>query len=460
MSEPELKEFCGVTAIYSAKADAAPLTHRALFALQHRGQESAGIVTIDEGGRLHQLRARGLVTEALPLPRVCELPGRRAIGHVRYSTVAADRAENVQPFLASTPYGEIAVAHNGNIKNAAELAGELRQAGSILSTTMDTELLVHLLARSGAPELASALQQVAAQAIGAYSLTILCAGRLYGLRDAYGLRPLVLGELADGGSVLASETCALDALGARLVREVAPGELVEIGPAGVHSQQLLPPAPVATPCVFELVYFARPDSIVFGQNAQAARTRMGEQLAQQDQELDGRMPEVDLVVPVPDSGIPAAIGYARVSGIPYERAILRSHYFGRTFILPTHDARAQGVRLKLSVNRELVAGKRLLLVDDSLVRGNTARELVRMVREAGALQVFLRVASPPLRWPCYLGIDMPSREELIINAHTDEAGVRDYVGVDHLRYLSEERLRRATGNAAACMACMNGSYPL
>ena len=235
MSEPELKEFCGVTAIYSAKADAAPLTHRALFALQHRGQESAGIVTIDEGGRLHQLRARGLVTEALPLPRVCKLPGRRAIGHVRYSTVAADRAENVQPFLASTPYGEIAVAHNGNIKNAAELAGELRQAGSILSTTMDTELLVHLLARSGAPELASALQQVAARALGAYSLTILCAGRLYGLRDAYGLRPLVLGELAEGGFVLASETCALDALGARLVREVAPGELVEIGPAGVHS---------------------------------------------------------------------------------------------------------------------------------------------------------------------------------------------------------------------------------
>ena len=212
--------------------------------------------------------------------------------------------------------------------------------------------------------------------------------------------------------------------------------------------------------MFELVYFARPDSLVFGQNAQAARTRMGEQLAHQDKDIGGQFPEVDMVVPVPDSGVPAAIGYSRVSGIPYERAILRSHYFGRTFLLPTHDARAQGVRLKLSVNRELIAGKRLLLVDDSLVRGNTAREIVHMVREAGAAQVWMRIASPPLRWPCYLGIDMPSREELIINAHRDAAGVQAHIGVDHLRYLSEERLRHATANAPVCMACMNGRYPL
>ncbi len=460
MYDPELKEFCGVTAIYSPTEDAAALTHRALFALQHRGQESAGIVTVDAADRLHHLRARGLVTDALPLPQVCALPGQRAIGHVRYSTIAADRAENVQPFFAATPYGELAIAHNGNIKNADILARELREAGSILGTTMDTELLVHLVARSQAADLAGALQCVAQKALGAYSLTMLCAGRLYGLRDAYGLRPLVLGQLAAGGWVLASETCALDTIDARFIREVRPGELIEIGPHGVQSQQLLPPAPVPAPCIFELVYFARPDSLVFGQNAQAARTRMGEQLAQQDHERDGRFPAVDMVVPVPDSGIPAAIGYSRISNIPYECAILRSHYFGRTFLLPTHDARAEGVRLKLTVNRELVTGKRVLLVDDSLVRGNTARELVRLVREAGAAQVWMRIASPPLRWPCYLGIDMPSRQELIINAHGDEAGVQAHIGVDDLRYLSESRLRQATAQAPSCMACMNGRYPL
>jgi amidophosphoribosyltransferase len=460
MREPELKEFCGVSAIYRAAGDAAPLVHRSLFALQHRGQEAAGIVTVDDTGRMHQLRARGLVTEALPLPKLSNLPGRSAIGHVRYSTVAADRAENVQPFLALTPYGEMAVAHNGNLKNADELAAELRQAGSLLTTTMDTELLVHLVARSGAADWPAALRYAASRVLGAYSLTMVCAGRLYGLRDAHGLRPLVLGELLEGGWVLASETCALDAIGARFVRDVAPGELVEIGPQGVTAQQLLPPMPVASPCVFELVYFARPDSIVFGQNVQSARSRMGEQLAEQDVEASLGPPEVDLVVPVPDSGIPAAIGYARRSGVPYERAILRSHYFGRTFILPVPDARAQGVRLKLSVNRELVAGKSLLLVDDSLVRGNTAREIVRMVREAGARAIHLRIASPPLRWPCYLGIDMPSREELIMNEYGSEEGVASFIGVDSLRYLSEQRLRAATADMPACMACMNGSYPL
>ena len=460
MSEPELKEFCGVIAIYLRSGAAAPLAHRGLFALQHRGQEAAGLVTVDEHDAVHQLRARGLVTEALPLPRLRDLPGRRAIGHVRYSTVAADRAENIQPFLAATPYGPMAIAHNGNLKNAPELTEELVREGAVLTTTMDTELMVHLVARSQARTLEEALQATARRVIGSYSLTFLCNGRVYGLRDPHGLRPLVLGELPGLGWILASETCALEALGATYLRELNRGELVEICPDGVRSQQLLAPAPVASPCVFELVYFARPDSTVFGQNAHASRSRMGEELARQDVRLDGQRAQVDLVVPVPDSGTAAAIGYARESGLPYDMAILRSHYFGRTFILPGKDERAHAVRLKLSVNRDAVRGKRVLLVDDSLVRGNTARQIVQMVREAGASWVALRVASPPLRWPCYLGIDTPDHDELVVNRLGSVESVATYIGVDELRYLDEAGLRRATLEGSFCMACMNGNYPV
>lgn len=461
MAEPELKEFCGVMAVYLRDGEAAPLVHRGLFSLQHRGQEAAGIVSVDEMGQVHQLRARGLVTEALPMARIADLSGRRAIGHVRYSTVEVDRAENIQPFLATTSYGQLAIAHNGNLKNAAQLSAELLRAGVLLTTTMDTELLVHLLARSQKKDLASALKEAALQAVGAYSLTLLCDGRVYGLRDPHGLRPLVLGEFhGAGGFVLASETCALEALGARFRREIEPGELVELSSEGVHFTQLLPPAPTPAPCVFELVYFARPDSMVFGQNAQAARVRMGAELARQDLRLDGRHSDAELVVPVPDSGIPAAIGYVRESGLPYEKAILRSHFLGRTFIMPGQDERENGVRLKLSVNREAVRGRRVLLVDDSLVRGNTARHLVKMVREAGAAWVAMRIASPPLRWPCYLGIDTPDRQELLVNRFFSIDEVAQHLGVDDLRYLDEDGLRRATLNRSFCMACMNGRYPV
>lgn len=453
----EWGEDCGVMAVYRAGGNAAELVHRGLFALQHRGQEAAGLCAVGDDGALQHLKGRGLVAECLPTYQVTKLGGTKAIGHVRYSTVTADRTENIQPFVAKTPYGQFAIAHNGNLKNTDSLRRELEDAGALLSTSMDTELIVHLVARSGAPDLAAALRRAAAQMVGAYSLTMLCGEDLYGLRDPNGIRPLVLGELQDGW-VIASETCALDALHARFVREILPGELVEIGAHGVHSQPLLAPS-VPAPCVFELVYFARPDSEVFGQGVHNARTRMGEQLAAQDQR---QPPDVrpDIVVPIPDSGFPAAIGYARQSGVPLEKAIIRSHYIGRTFILPDQDSRTHSLRLKLSVIREAIQGKRVLLVDDSIVRGNTSRLLVEMVREAGASWVGMRIASPPLGWPCYLGIDTPDREELIVNRHDDIPAVARWIGLDDLRYLSLAGLKEATGHKSFCFGCMTGEYPL
>lgn len=448
----ELREACGVVAVYH-EAAAVPLAHRALLELQHRGQEGAGIVSIDDAGTHHVAKGRGLIAEALPVHRIEGMPGDRAIGHCRYSTVGLD--ENIQPFLANTPYGRVAIAHNGNIKNADDLRDELEADGALVSTTLDTELLVHLIARSRAPDFAAALQHMAAAAVGAYSLTMFCDGRIYALRDPNGLRPLVLGEIK-GGWVIASETCALEVLRAADVRQIEPGELVTIGPEGVETRQLLKPAALA-PCVFELVYFARPNSTVFGQGVNEARTRMGEELARADAAAGFR---ADVVVPVPDSGVPAAIGYSRGSGLPYEKAILRSHYVGRTFILPDQDARTSQIELKLSVVRQAVAGKRVVLVDDSIVRGNTSMQIVKMIREAGASGVALRVASPPIAWPCFMGIDTPRREELAINREGSPAGVAAAIGVDDLAYLSAEALRRAAGGGEHCMACMTGEYPI
>lgn len=456
LGERETKEFCGIVAIWRQNGQAAaPLAHRGLFALQHRGEEAAGIATWSPSGELLHQKGRGLVAECLPTYRVKDLLGDRAIGHVRYSTVNADRTENIQPFIASTPYGRLAIAHNGNLKNALELNRELEADGALMSTTMDTELIVHLLARSHAPTFADALRAVAKRAVGAYSLTFLCDGRVYGLRDALGIRPLVLGALKDGW-VIASETCALDAMGATFEREVRPGELVEIGPEGIKSTQLLPSDSPA-PCVFELVYFSRPNSTVFGQSVYAARNRMGVELARQDASEPLRP---DVVIPIPDSGNPAAVGYARESGIPLEHGIIRSHYVGRTFILPDQDSRSHRLRLKLSVIRDVVANKRVVLIDDSVVRGNTSRMIVKMVREAGASEVWMRVASPPIAWPCYLGIDTPTREELIINREGSVDGVARFLGCDNLRYLSVEALGRAVNHGPHCYACMNGKYPV
>jgi len=452
----KLNEYCGVSAIYRQDGEAAPLVHRALIALQHRGQEAAGIASVGINQPLTSLKRRGLVSDSLPTYDVRKLQGNRAIGHVRYSTVALDREENIQPFIANTPYGRLAISHNGNLKNATELRTELEQAGALLSTSMDTELIVHLIARSGKLTFTEALHHAAGQLQGAYSLTLLCDGRIYGLRDPFGIRPLVLGSLNDGWA-LASETCALDALGATFIREVERGELVELTPEGPKGTPLLKPERAAG-CVFELVYFARPDSNVFGQGVYSARVRMGRELAQQDRDLPTKLrPEV--VVPIPDSGVPAAIGYARESGIPFERGIIRSHYIGRTFILPDQDARAHSLGLKLSVIREAVEGKRVLLLDDSIVRGNTSRRIIQMVRDHGATEVSMRIASPPIGWPCHLGIDTPSFEELIINRHGSIADVQTSLGVDDLRYLEIEGLRRATREGSFCFGCMNGDYP-
>ncbi|MEE8410671.1 MAG: hypothetical protein V3T05_13805, partial [Myxococcota bacterium] len=339
-------EDCGVIAVYRRTGPAAELAHRGLFALQHRGQEAAGIATWGPSGEIHHLKGRGLVSECLPTYRVGQLPGSLAVAHVRYSTVAADRSENIQPFLATTPFGKLAIAHNGNLKNADEMQKLLEAKGSLLSTTMDTELMVHLMARSEDVQFEGALRFMAKRVRGAYSLTMLCDGRLYGLRDPYGVRPLVIGKMADGW-VIASETCALRVLDADYIGEVRPGELVEIGPEGVVRQKLLEAATRPAPCVFELVYFARPNSEVFGQGVQGARIRMGEHLAIQD-EMEGIEPP-DIVVPIPDSGVPAAIGYARRSGVLLEMAILRSHYAGGAFItqvryeLVTDHAHVRGV---------------------------------------------------------------------------------------------------------------------
>lgn len=471
----KLHEECGVIAVFRAAGNAAALAHRGLFALQHRGQEAAGLASVDEHGELHNLRNPGLVA-ALPMEGVAALPGRIAIGHVRYSTVTVDHAENIQPFLAHTPFGRLAIAHNGNFHNADALSDALRSDGALLSTTMDTELFVHLLSRSRKSDLHGALRAACDGVIGAYSLTLLCGQRLFALRDAHGIRPLVLGRLPDSdpGWVVASETCALKAVGASLIREVMPGELIELGSAEPKSTQILPASPQPAPCVFELVYFARPDSEVFGQSPHEARVRMGMELADQDRDL----PRPDVVVPVPDSGVSAAVGYSRRSGIPFEMAILRSHYVGRTFILPSQDARTQMLRLKLSVVGAAVAGKRVLLVDDSLVRGNTARQIVAMVREAGAKEIWLRLASPPIVMPCFLGIDTPTQSELLLNrafspedlaqlppaARVQDATaldwVRNFVGADNLRYLSQAGLRRATFDRPFCMGCMDGRYPV
>ena len=449
----KMREACGVVAVYTEDI-AAPMVHRALFELQHRGQEGAGIVSTEVDGTLHVAKGLGLIADALPYRRIEELPGSNAIGHCRYSTVDPDLS--IQPFVATTPYGRLAIAHNGNIKNAPELHSRLESRGALLSTALDTELLVHLIAQSQAPDFPSALRSMAAEAVGAYSLTMICNGRIYALRDPNGLRPLVLGQLKTGW-VIASETCALDALHATYVREIEPGELVTIGPEGVEARQLLTPAAPA-PCVFELVYFSRPNSTVFGQSVNSARIRMGMELAAADEEAGLEPP--DLVIPVPDSGVPAAIGYSRRSGVLYEKAILRSHYVGRTFILPDQDSRTSQIELKLSVVKASVQGLRVMLIDDSIVRGNTSRQIVQMVRDAGAAEVTMRVASPPLAWPCYLGIDTPDRDELVINRAGSVERVAELIGVEDLRYLSLDGLRRAAGGQDYCRACMTGEYPV
>jgi amidophosphoribosyltransferase len=449
--------MCGIFGIYGHD-EAANLAYLGLHSLQHRGQESAGLVTTD-GAAFHRQVAMGLVSESFDRDNLGLLPGRAAIGHVRYSTAGTSEIRNAQPFVFEYRHGGVAIAHNGNLVNADEVRSRLEQSGSIFQTSSDTEVLIHLLAQSHEPEtierLASALRQIT----GAYSLLVMTETKLIAVRDPHGFRPLVMGRLKDA-FVFSSETCSFDLIEAEFIRELEPGEVVVVSPRGLRSykpfEAVRDPEPPRF-CVFEHVYFARPDSLLNGHSVYRAREQMGRQLARE------YPVEADVVIPVPDSGMSAAIGYARESGLTFEMGLIRSHYVGRTFIEPQDSIRHFGVRLKLSPVRSVVDGKRVVVVDDSLVRGTTSRKIVKMLRSAGAREVHLRISAPPTTNPCYYGIDTPTRSELIASSHSVEEIAR-YVTCDTLAYLSHEGMMAAVGTGADgegyCSACFTGKYPI
>jgi len=452
-----LREECGVFGIHG-HPDAAAITALGLHALQHRGQEAAGIVSFD-GHRFHSERRLGLVSDHFSkASTISRLPGNVAIGHVRYSTAGGTILRNVQPLFAELNSGGFAVAHNGNLTNALTLRRNLVRDGAIYQSTSDTEVILHLVSRSRKPRIMERFIEALRQIEGAYSLVGMTNKKLIGARDPLGIRPLVLGEL-DGHYILASETCALDIIGARFVRDIENGEVVIISEGGqIESIKPFPDVP-ARPCIFEYIYFARPDSVVHGRSVYDVRKSMGAQLARE------AGVEADVIVPVPDSGVPAALGFARESGIPFELGIIRNHYVGRTFIQPTQSVRELGVRLKHSANRSVVEGKRIVLLDDSIVRGTTSVKIVRMMREAGAKEVHFRISSPPITHPDYYGIDTPERDKLLAATHNLEE-MRDYIGCDSLAFLSVEGIYRAmgeTGRNNACPQftdhCFTGDYP-
>ncbi|HEX4097186.1 MAG TPA: amidophosphoribosyltransferase [Caulobacteraceae bacterium] len=430
VDEDALRLECGVFGVFGDDA-ASALTALGLHALQHRGQEACGIASYD-GQKFHYERHGGHVGEAFGGSDVVErLPGRAAIGHTRYSTAGGSFLRNVQPLYADLEGGGIALAHNGNLTNYVFLRDQLVGEGAIFQSTSDSEVILHLIARSRAGKIVDKFIDALRQIEGGYALVALTKKKLIGVRDPLGIRPLVLGDL-DGKPVLASETCALDIVGAKFVRDIEHGEMVVISETGIDSIKLFPAAK-ARPCIFEYVYFARPDSVVNGRSVYEVRKRMGVRLAH-----ESAVP-ADVVVPVPDSGVPAALGFAQEAGLPFEMGIIRNHYVGRTFIQPAQGAREVGVRRKLSPNRNVLAGKRVLLIDDSIVRGTTTVRVVRMVRAAGAKEVHLRSASPPIRFPDYYGIDLPDREKLLAATKSLEE-MREFLEVDSLAFLSVEGL--------------------
>ncbi len=451
----KLHEECGVFAIYGYP-EASNLTYLGLYALQHRGQESAGIASSD-GRKIYNVRRMGHVADIFTPGVLNELPGEIAIGHTRYSTAGDTVLLNAQPLSVACNKGQIAIAHNGNITNAAELRRELESDGSIFQATSDTEVVLHLVARSRERTLSAALRDALLQLEGAFSLVFMSENRIIVARDPNGFRPLAMGSITQPNGqiayVFASETCAFDLVGAAYLGEVKPGEMVTVGPEGV-TRELYTPARKSAQCAFEHVYFSRPDSLVFGRPVAQSREKMGRLLAKQ------HPVDADVVVPVPDSGVVAAIGYAAESGIPYRQALIRNHYVGRTFIEPSQEIRDFGVKLKLNPVRHLLEGKRVILVDDSIVRGTTSRKIVRMVRNAGAKEVHLRISCPPTKASCYYGVDTPSTEELIAATHTLEE-IRQYVEADSLSYLSLENLHDAIDdtNERFCYACYTGNYP-
>ncbi len=456
LDDDKLREECGVFGIFNHE-DAAALTTLGLHSLQHRGQEGAGIVSFDSK-QFHAERHMGLIGDTFTKQSVLNrLPGHRAIGHTRYSTTGGDEMRNVQPFFAEFSGGGFAIAHNGNITNAMTLRLELQRAGAIFQSTSDTETVLHLIAMGKETMFVDRLQEALRRLEGAFSFVGLTNKKLIGCRDRLGVRPLVLGDL-DGSYILASETCALDIIGARFVRDIEPGELVIITDRGIRSLRPFEETKKRF-CIFEYVYFARPDSMMEGSSVYDVRKQIGVELAKE------APADADIVVPVPDSGVPAAIGFAQGAGLPFELGIIRNHYVGRTFIQPSDSIRHMGVKLKHNANRKLIEGKRVILVDDSIVRGTTSQKIVQMVRDAGAASVHMRIASPPTRASCFYGVDTPESHKLLASRMSIEE-MQEFIRVDSLAFISLDGLYRAAGEKGRdkespqyCDACFSGEYP-
>ncbi len=450
MPQDKFRDECGVFGIFGHN-EAARLTYLGLYALQHRGQESCGIVASDNS-ELRLERAMGHVAEAFDQTRLDRLPGASAIGHVRYSTAGEVSIREAQPFLVTCQHGQIAICHNGNLPFAREERRKLEREGAIFSATSDTEVILHGVARSRATSAVEAIPEVLRETEGAFSMLFLTPREMIAIRDPRGFRPLALGRLGNAW-VIASETCAFDLIDAQYVRDVEPGEMIVVNESGLHSTHPLPERPHSM-CIFEHVYFARPDSLIFGHSVNESRHKMGKRLAIEQPS------DADIVVPVPDSGVAAAIGYSAQSGISYRQGLVRNHYVGRTFIEPKQSIRSFGVRIKLNPVRDLIAGRKVVLIDDSIVRGTTSKKIVQMVREAGAKEIHMRISCPPTISPCYYGVDTPNKEDLIA-AQMSVEEIRKFIGADSLGYLSLEGMMTATGIStnAACVACWTEKYP-
>jgi amidophosphoribosyltransferase len=447
----DLGEKCGIFGVYG-HPEAAKLTYLGLYALQHRGQESSGIVSSD-GNTLHAEIGMGLVADVFNERRLAKLPGHMAIGHNRYSTTGSSLLRNAQPMVISYAGGALAIGHNGNLVNATEIRRDLEQQGAIFRSTTDTEVIVHLIARSTEARLADQVVDALRKVKGAYSLLLMTEKEMIGVRDSFGFRPLVLGRLGDETYILSSETCALDLIEAEYVRDIEPGEMVVVGESGVEFFRPFPQTRHAS-CIFEFIYFARPDSIIFGKNVYAIRKVLGKQLARE------AYVEADVVIPVPDSGVPAALGYAEEARIPFEMGLIRNHYVGRTFIEPQQAIRHFGAKVKLNPVKHFLRGKRVVVVDDSIVRGTTGQKIVTMLKNAGAKEVHVRISSPPSISPCFYGIDTPSKRELIASNQSVEE-IRDFLGADSLAYLSLNGLLQTVSPDGHhfCTACFTGDYP-
>jgi len=443
------KEECGLFGIFAPEKEIARLTYYGLYALQHRGQESAGIA-VSDGRKIVVEKGMGLVSEVFSPDLLAGLQGKMAIGHVRYSTTGSSLLSNAQPLVVHFQNGMMALAHNGNLTNAVEIRQELGSQGTVFQTTIDSEVILNMIARYRRHSLEDAIIKTMIDIKGAYALLIMAEDKIVGARDPHGLRPLCIGRLGER-YCFASESCALDTIGAEFVRDVKPGEVVTIDETGLHTRLGTPQERIA-PCSFEYIYFARPDSTLDNLNVWESRRQMGVQLAKE-------CPiEADVIIPVPDSGTPAALGYAQTLGIPFEEGLLKNRYVGRTFIQPTQELREVAVRIKLNANKQVIRGRRVVMIDDSIVRGTTSSKLVEMVKGCGAKEVHLLVSSPPVKYSCYYGIDTAEREKLIANQmNIDE--IRKFVGADTLYYLSEEGLKKALGSDPVCLACFNGDYP-